>query len=173
MSRWRRRSAPSPVRVFLSGDAAARAAGGYGRRRAELRARDRRVRRDDDGRRKHSRVDANARGRDLFLCGNRPRTRGGAARVGVGGARLSGPVAVELDHQPRRRPDMITLCVRAAAGDFDLRLKEQLAPGITALFGPSGSGKTTTLDAIAGLRTPSSGLICHPRSRPVRRTHAE
>jgi molybdate transport system ATP-binding protein len=30
---------------------------------------------------------------------------------------------------------------------------------VTALFGPSGAGKTTVLDAIAGLRTPSSGSI--------------
>jgi len=44
-------------------------------------------------------------------------------------------------------------------GPFLLELHEQLAGGITALFGPSGAGKTTTLDAIAGLRRPSSGRI--------------
>ena len=54
---------------------------------------------------------------------------------------------------------MIALSFALRQGTFDLRLNEQLAPGITALFGPSGSGKTTTLDAIAGLRTPSSGTI--------------
>jgi molybdate transport system ATP-binding protein len=44
-------------------------------------------------------------------------------------------------------------------GAFQLELHEQLKGGITALFGPSGAGKTTTLDAIAGLRRPSSGRI--------------
>ena len=54
---------------------------------------------------------------------------------------------------------MITLAFALRQGDFELRLQEQLASGITALFGPSGSGKTTTLDAIAGLRVPAQGLI--------------
>ena len=53
---------------------------------------------------------------------------------------------------------MITLAPRCQ-GPFELRLEERLASGITALFGLSGSGKTTTLDAIAGLRRPASGLI--------------
>ena len=55
--------------------------------------------------------------------------------------------------------DMITLAFTLRQGDFELQLKEELASGITALFGPSGSGKTTTLDAIAGLRVPSAGVI--------------
>ena len=54
---------------------------------------------------------------------------------------------------------MITLAFTLRQGDFELRLDEQLASGITALFGPSGSGKTTTLDAIAGLRVPADGVI--------------
>ena len=54
---------------------------------------------------------------------------------------------------------MITLAFTLRQGNFELRLQEQLASGITALFGPSGSGKTTTLDAIAGLRAPAQGLI--------------
>jgi len=54
---------------------------------------------------------------------------------------------------------VITLAFRLRQGNFELRLDEQLASGITALFGPSGSGKTTTLDAIAGLRNPSGGVI--------------
>jgi molybdate transport system ATP-binding protein len=68
-------------------------------------------------------------------------------------------MAVELDHQPRRSPRVITLAFTLRQGDFELQLKEELASGITALFGPSGSGKTTTLDAIAGLRVPSAGVI--------------
>ena len=68
-------------------------------------------------------------------------------------------MAVELDHQPRRSPGVITLAFTLRQGDFELQLKEELASGITALFGPSGSGKTTTLDAIAGLRVPSAGVI--------------
>ena len=54
---------------------------------------------------------------------------------------------------------MITLAFTLRQGDFELRLDEQLASGITAIFGPSGSGKTTTLDAIAGLRVPADGAI--------------
>ena len=54
---------------------------------------------------------------------------------------------------------MIALDFVLRQGPFVLELHEQLAPGITALFGPSGSGKTTTLDAIAGLRRPSTGKI--------------
>ena len=54
---------------------------------------------------------------------------------------------------------MITLEFSLAQGPFVLELRETLEGGITALFGPSGSGKTTTLDAIAGLRTPRSGSI--------------
>ena len=54
---------------------------------------------------------------------------------------------------------MITLAFTLRQGAFELQLKEELASGITALFGPSGSGKTTTLDAIAGLRVPSAGVI--------------
>jgi molybdate transport system ATP-binding protein len=44
-------------------------------------------------------------------------------------------------------------------GDFRLEVHERLTGRVTALFGPSGSGKTSTLDAIAGLRTPVSGEI--------------
>jgi len=60
---------------------------------------------------------------------------------------------------------MIALRFTLRQGDFVLQLDEQIAPGITALFGPSGSGKTTVLDAIAGLRTPSAGVIAiHDRT---------
>jgi molybdate transport system ATP-binding protein len=54
---------------------------------------------------------------------------------------------------------MISLAFTLAQGDFTLAVDERLSGRITALFGPSGAGKTTTLDAIAGLRTPSSGSI--------------
>jgi molybdate transport system ATP-binding protein len=54
---------------------------------------------------------------------------------------------------------MILLDFTLRQGHFTLEIHEKLASGITALFGPSGAGKTTTLDAIAGLRKPSSGRI--------------
>ena len=54
---------------------------------------------------------------------------------------------------------MIDLDFTLRQGPFRLELHEQLEGGITALYGPSGSGKTTTLDAIAGIRRPSSGRI--------------
>jgi molybdate transport system ATP-binding protein len=44
-------------------------------------------------------------------------------------------------------------------GGFVLEVRETLAGRITALFGPSGAGKTTTLEAIAGLRRPTTGTI--------------
>jgi molybdate transport system ATP-binding protein len=54
---------------------------------------------------------------------------------------------------------VITLDFSLSQGTFVLEVRETLDGGITALFGPSGSGKTTTLDAIAGLRTPQGGAI--------------
>ena len=54
---------------------------------------------------------------------------------------------------------MISLAFTLVQGDFTLAIDERLSGRITALFGPSGAGKTTALDAIAGLRTPSSGTI--------------
>jgi molybdate transport system ATP-binding protein len=54
---------------------------------------------------------------------------------------------------------MIALAFTLTQGAFTLTIDERLSGRITALFGPSGSGKTTTLDAIAGLRTPTRGSI--------------
>ena len=42
---------------------------------------------------------------------------------------------------------------------FALAMQFTAEAGITALVGPSGSGKTTTLELIAGLRTPTRGRI--------------
>jgi molybdate transport system ATP-binding protein len=54
---------------------------------------------------------------------------------------------------------MIALDCVLQQGEFRLQVREELGERVTVLFGPSGSGKTTILDAIAGLRTPSSGTI--------------
>ncbi len=54
---------------------------------------------------------------------------------------------------------MIALDLTLRQGDFTLEVRLRLAARITALFGPSGAGKTTVLDAVAGLRVPSSGSI--------------
>ena len=54
---------------------------------------------------------------------------------------------------------MITLDFAVEQGRFRLEVHETLRGRITALFGPSGAGKTTTLEAIAGLRKPTSGRI--------------
>ena len=54
---------------------------------------------------------------------------------------------------------MISLAFTLTQGNFTLTVDERLSGRITALFGPSGAGKTTVLDAIAGLRTPTSGSI--------------
>ena len=49
---------------------------------------------------------------------------------------------------------MIEVDIRLTQGTFRLHLSATFNGKATAIFGPSGSGKTTTLDAIAGLRTP-------------------
>ncbi len=54
---------------------------------------------------------------------------------------------------------MIQLDFRLEQGGFTLELKTDLTERVTVLFGPSGAGKTTILEAIAGLRTPVSGVI--------------
>ena len=54
---------------------------------------------------------------------------------------------------------VIGLDIVLVQGAFRLEMSARLDAPITALFGPSGSGKTTTLDAIAGLRTPLRGSI--------------
>ena len=54
---------------------------------------------------------------------------------------------------------MIQLDFRLEQGGFVLEVHARLTARITALFGPSGAGKTTVLDAIAGLRRPSRGVI--------------
>jgi molybdate transport system ATP-binding protein len=54
---------------------------------------------------------------------------------------------------------VIVLDIVLVQGAFTLEMSTRLDAPITALFGPSGSGKTTTLDAIAGLRTPIRGTI--------------
>lgn len=54
---------------------------------------------------------------------------------------------------------MIRLAFVLRQGQFTLDIDVTLQRGVTALFGPSGAGKTTILDAVAGLRRPSSGTI--------------
>ena len=54
---------------------------------------------------------------------------------------------------------MIALNFTLRQGSFELTIDARLGSGVTSLFGPSGAGKTTILDAIAGLRRPSSGTI--------------
>lgn len=54
---------------------------------------------------------------------------------------------------------MILLDFALDQGTFHLEIRERLNGRVTALFGPSGAGKTSVLDAIAGLRTPTAGLI--------------
>jgi molybdate transport system ATP-binding protein len=68
-------------------------------------------------------------------------------------------VRVELDLIPSRSARVIALDFSLRQGSFTLDIHANLERPVTALFGPSGAGKTTVLDAIAGLRTPSSGSI--------------
>ena len=54
---------------------------------------------------------------------------------------------------------MIELAVAFRIKNFRLNVAFQNGDGITALFGPSGSGKSLTLNLIAGLMRPDSGII--------------
>ena len=54
---------------------------------------------------------------------------------------------------------MILLDFELTQGAFSLQVRAALSSRAAALFGASGAGKTTILDAIAGLRTPSRGII--------------
>lgn len=54
---------------------------------------------------------------------------------------------------------MIALDISLRQGTFTLQVQARFDARVTALFGASGAGKTTILDAIAGLRVPSSGSI--------------
>jgi molybdate transport system ATP-binding protein len=54
---------------------------------------------------------------------------------------------------------MIEIRVEKHLGNFSLNLSLTLQKGITVLFGPSGSGKTLTLQTIAGLVEPDSGVV--------------
>lgn len=53
----------------------------------------------------------------------------------------------------------LNLQFRKSYADFTLDLDVSLPVGITAIFGPSGSGKSTTLNCIAGITKPDSGLV--------------
>ena len=53
----------------------------------------------------------------------------------------------------------ITLDFSLRQGDFALEISERIEARVVALFGPSGAGKTSTLESIAGLRTPQRGVI--------------
>ena len=51
-------------------------------------------------------------------------------------------------------------CFEVILGEFKLSMDLAVKPGtVLVLFGPSGSGKTTVLRTIAGLLTPSEGVI--------------
>ena len=54
---------------------------------------------------------------------------------------------------------MIEIHVEKDLGNFSLNLSLSLQKDMTVLFGPSGSGKTLTLNTIAGLVEPDSGMI--------------
>ena len=103
--------------------------------------------------------DAHAGRGHLFVCGDRTRSRGRGAARRIRGHRVSRAVPLESDRRASRFARMISLAFTLVQGDFTLAMDERLSGRITALFGPSGAGKTTALDAIAGLRTPSSGTI--------------
>jgi molybdate transport system ATP-binding protein len=67
-------------------------------------------------------------------------------------------VAVELD-VGADGARVIALDFTLRQGTFTLEVRARLTSRVTALFGPSGAGKTTILDAIAGLRSPSAGVV--------------
>jgi molybdate transport system ATP-binding protein len=54
---------------------------------------------------------------------------------------------------------MLSLSITKQLGGFALDVSFEVNREILVLFGPSGAGKTTTLQCIAGLQTPDSGVI--------------
>jgi ABC-type sulfate/molybdate transport systems ATPase subunit len=54
---------------------------------------------------------------------------------------------------------MLAVDVRKALREFVLRVKVEIAPGVTIVEGPSGAGKTTLLRLIAGLVRPDVGRV--------------
>ena len=54
---------------------------------------------------------------------------------------------------------MLTLRAQKALGEFSLNIDLHVAGEIVVLLGPSGAGKSLTLQSVAGLITPDSGLI--------------
>ncbi|MCS6860682.1 MAG: ABC transporter ATP-binding protein [Abditibacteriales bacterium] len=54
---------------------------------------------------------------------------------------------------------MLSLSITKQLNDFTLDVSFAVNREILVLFGPSGAGKTTTLQCIAGLQTPDSGVI--------------
>ncbi len=51
------------------------------------------------------------------------------------------------------------LDLRFRQGHFDLEISVHASAKALALYGPSGSGKTTTLELLAGIRTPAEGRV--------------
>jgi molybdate transport system ATP-binding protein len=68
-------------------------------------------------------------------------------------------VAVQQAYRAHEDRRVIALDFRLDQGTFVLEMHEALEGRVTAIVGHSGAGKTTALDAIAGLRRPSSGTI--------------
>ena len=54
---------------------------------------------------------------------------------------------------------LLHIDVRGRSGDFAIDATIQAGPGVTALFGRSGAGKSTLVNMVAGLVTPSEGVI--------------
>lgn len=53
----------------------------------------------------------------------------------------------------------VEIDIRLTQGRFTLNVQLDVEARVVALYGPSGSGKTTTLEVLAGLRTPDAGRV--------------
>lgn len=54
---------------------------------------------------------------------------------------------------------MLSFDLQFARGDFALRAAATFGDGVTGVYGPSGSGKSTLLALLAGLLSPSRGVV--------------